>query len=143
MCEVSGVPESYPGLPPGTRAVQLPDGAFKNSILEAFGRPQRDLNCECERETESTIAQALEMIGGETVHQKIRDPKNRVGLLLEAGRSDPEIVETLYLAALSRLPTAAEWKVSWRYLSSAKDRRLALEDLLWSLLNSKEFLFRR
>lgn len=143
LCQVTGVPEKYAGLPPGTRAVERPDSFVENKVLKAFGQPDRDFACECERESESTIAQALEMIGGKIMNEKLREPQNRIGKLVEAGSSDVEIVEQLYLAAFARLPLPKELKVASDYIASAKDRRLVFEDLLWSLLNTQEFLFRR
>jgi hypothetical protein len=143
LCQVTGVADTYAGLPSGTRAVERPDNFGENEVLKAFGQPDRDFACECERETESTIAQALEMIRGEIMNKKLREPQNRIGKLLEAGRSDAEVVQQLYLAAFSRLPTAAELQAAADYIASEKDRRRVLEDILWSLLNAKEFLFRR
>jgi hypothetical protein len=142
ISRVSGVPEPFPGLPAGTRAVALPDGATAG-FLATFGKPERDSACECERESEATLIQALELAGGDTLHRKLRDAGNRIGRLLAAGAGDPKIVEELYLAALCRPPSAEEWKTAWAHMAAAPDRRQGLEDLLWALFNSREFLFRR
>lgn len=136
------VPEKFPGLPLGTRAVELPDGEFNHSFLQAFGQPSRELACECARESDSTLNQALNLINGEVMHAKLRDPKNRIGQLLAAGKSDPEIVGELYLATLSRPMNALEEKSALAHIQKNKDRRRALEDVHWALLNCKEFLFR-
>ena len=144
LCQVSGVPETYAGYPPGTRAVQLPDPGIDHSFLAAFGKPQRNIACECEREGDgATISQALEMVRGDTVHSKIRQKDNRLGQLIEKKRSNDEIIEDLYLCAIARPPSPAEKKAATEYLAGSDDRREGLEDLLWALFNSKEFLFRR
>ena len=144
LCEVSGVPETYPGFPPGTRAVQLPDPGIDHGFLAAFGKPQRNIACECEREGDgATISQALEMVRGDTVHSKIRQDNNRLGVLIKAEQSDEQIVTNLYLSAIARVPKTAELEAAIKYLTASKKRREGLEDLLWALFNSKEFLFRR
>jgi len=142
ICTVTEVPEKYPGEPLGVRAMQLPDGDATNAFLKTFGQPGRELACECERESDSNLAQALQLINGPTVHDKVRRPDNRLGKLLSAHRSDREILDELYLAMLCRKPTADEVKVVNAHLKKRKDRRAAWEDVLWALLNSKEFLFR-
>ena len=77
------------------------------------------------------------------IDRRLRDPQNRIGRLLGAGKRDAEIIEELYLAALSRPPNAAEQQATLTHVAGASDRRTALEDILWALLNSKEFLLRR
>ncbi len=73
ICAVTGVPEPYAGLPRGTRAVDLPDPPTDNYFLKIFGQPQREMACQCERSTESNLSQALQMINGPVVHNKLRD----------------------------------------------------------------------
>lgn len=142
VCAVTEVPEKYPGVPPGTRAAQLPDGAAEHPFLKAFGQPGRELACECERESDSNLGQALQLINGQTVNEKLRRPDNRIGRLLARGVPEEEMLGELYLAALSRPPTVEEARVARRHLVRAGDRRKAWEDVLWVLLNTKEFLFR-
>ena len=77
VCDVTGVLERFPGFPVGTRAVQLPDGEIQNSFLKAFGQPARELPCECERDSEANLGQALQLVGGAPLHDKLREPKNR------------------------------------------------------------------
>ena len=96
------VPEKFAGLPLGTRAVQLPDGEVNHPFLKTFGQPARELACECERESDSNLAQALQLINGPTVNDKLRNPNNRIGKLLADKKSETEILDELYLAALSR-----------------------------------------
>ena len=73
ICDVTGVPEKFAGLPPGTRAIQLPDGEVNHPFLKTFGQPARELACECERESDSNLAQALQLINGPTVNEKLRN----------------------------------------------------------------------
>jgi hypothetical protein len=142
LCAVTEVPEKYAGMPQGTRAVQLPDGEVNHPFLKTFGQPARELACECEREGDSNLAQALQLINGPTVNEKLRNPKNRVGRLLEKKLSDEEMLNELYLASLSRSPLDGEVKVALKHLADNADKRKAWEDIQWALVNHKEFLFR-
>ena len=81
-----------PGLPLGTRAIQLPDGEVNHPFLKTFGQPARELACECERESDSNLAQALQLINGPTINEKVRNPSNRLGQLLAAKKSENEIL---------------------------------------------------
>jgi hypothetical protein len=139
---VTGTTTKFDGLPTGARATQIPDGKIDNPFLKTFGRPARELACECERESESNLSQALQLIGGATVNGKLRDNDGRMVLLAKSGKTPEQITRELYLVALSREPTAAEKEASVKHLSAAKNRREAVEDLGWVLINSKEFLFR-
>src|SRR5947207_5361433 len=102
ICAVTDVPEKFPGLPLGTRATQLPDGEINHPFLKTFGQPARELACECEREGDSNLAQALQLINGPTVNEKVRNPTNRVGKLMTRKLSDQEMLTDLYLSTLSR-----------------------------------------
>jgi hypothetical protein len=139
---VTGTTTPFDGLPTGSRACQIPDGKMDNPFLKTFGRPARELACECERESESNLSQALQLIGGATVNGKLRDNNGRMSELAKSTKTPEEITRELYLVALSREPTAAEREAAVKHLSVAKSRREAVEDLGWVLINSKEFLFR-
>ena len=152
ISQVTGVPAAFDGYPAGTRAAQvpsLPSLKRKGSVetgtkfLRQFGKPERLLSCACERSDDPTLAQALQMMTGPLMHNAIGAADNRIGKLLKAGKSNPEIVEDLFLAALCRLPNDRERSAITARIESAADRRLALEDLLAGLLNSKEFLLRK
>ena len=142
ICATTEIPEKFAGMPPGTRAVQLPDGEVNHPFLKTFGQPARELACECEREGDSNLAQALQLINGPTVNEKLRNPGNRVGRLLGKKATDMEVLTELYLATLSRLPTEVDAKVALEHVNKAADKRKAWEDVHWALLNAKEFLFR-
>jgi hypothetical protein len=142
ICTVTEVPEKFPGMPAGTRAVQLPDGAPDHPFLKTFGQPARELACECEREGDSNLAQALQLINGATVNEKMRSPSNRISRLLTAKKTDDEILMELALATVSRPPTEKETKLFLAHLAKATDKRKAWEDVQWTFINLKEFLFR-
>jgi hypothetical protein len=142
ICFATGVPEKYPGLPLGMRAAQLPDGEIDHPFLKTFGRPRRELACECEREGDSTLAQALDLVNSPTINEKLRSPDNRLGRLLAQKLPPPAVLDELYMAALTRPPHEAEAQATLAYVAQAKDPRKAWEDVLWALLNAKEFLFR-
>lgn len=142
LCQVTEVPEKFAGMPMGTRAVQLPDGEVNHPFLKTFGQPARELACECEREGDSNLAQALQLINGPAVNDRLRNATNRIGKLVAAKKTDKEIVHELFLVTLSRLPNETEESAMLGHVSAATDRRRAWEDVHWALINSKEFLFR-
>lgn len=142
ICDVTQRPEAFKGYPAGTRAVQLTDGETNHPFLKAFGQPARELACECEREGESNLAQALQLINGATVNDRLRDPTNRIGKLLEKKIPEPDMLKNLFLVTLSRLPSQEESKAMLGHVAEAQDKRKAWEDVHWALINSKEFLFR-
>ncbi len=138
----TGTTTQFNGLPSGFRAVQLPDGKMENPFLKTFGRPARELACECERESDSNLSQALQLIGGETVNSKLRDDNGRIASLAKSDKTPEDITRELYLVALSREPNSTEMAAAVKHLTDSPDRRQAVEDLGWVLINSKEFLFR-
>ena len=117
---------------------------FRSDLfLSLFGKPQRQLVCECERSAETSMGQAFQMISGPAIHDLISRSDNQLNALLNAGKTNAQIVEELYWVALTRGPSAAELAAANRHLEKASDRRAALEDLLWGLMNAKEFILRR
>jgi hypothetical protein len=137
----TGTREKYAGLPLGTRAIQLPDTGVKSYFLDVFGRPPRQITCECERTTQPNIAQALHLLNGDALNKKIANPTGRIESLLKAKKTPEQIVEELYLVTLSRLPNQDEIDRAQRWQREAPTPREGLHDLLWALLNSREFLF--
>jgi hypothetical protein len=153
LAQVSGAPVRFHGYPVGVRACQLPGvRGFRprdlaptegERFLKVFGKPERLLTCECERSTDATLGQAFQLITGELINGLLAEKENRIGRLLVAGRSNEEMVTELYLAALSRPPGAKELHGAIAFIEKAKDRRAALEDVMWGLVNAKEFLLRQ
>ncbi len=141
VCDVTGVPEKFAGQPAGVRATQLPDGDTGHPFLKAFGRPAREMPCECERTGEAAMPQALHLLAGATVGDKLKAPDNRLGRLMRSGAGDAAMLDDLYLTAVSRRPTADEAKLALGHVASG-ERRAGWEDVLWAVLNSREFLFR-
>ena len=139
---VTGTVTSFGNLPGGSRATQIPDGQMDNPFLKTFGRPARELACECERESDSNLSQALQLIGGSTVNGKLHDDNGRMALLAKSDKSADQIAQELYMIALSRQANATELAAAVKHINDAKDRRQAIEDLGWVLINTKEFLFR-
>jgi hypothetical protein len=143
VSQVSGTPTAFADYPAGWRALQLPDTNVDSYFLRSFGRPLRAITCECERNSQPSMSQALHLSNGDTLNQKLSAKDNRIDKLLAGGASDEKIVEELYLAALSRHPTDEEKARLTAALAASGEpnRRLVLEDLFWSVLTSREFLF--
>jgi hypothetical protein len=138
---VTGVPTKFDKVPLGTRAIELPDAQYNDYFLNVFGKPKREAVCECERVSDPNLAQALHTLNSDVIATKISSPNGRLAALLAAKKSPEQIVEELYLAALSRRPMAAELEACRNLLAEAPSPKSFYEDLMWSLLNSKQFLF--
>ena len=137
----TGVSEKFDGLPSGIHAEQLPDSGVNSYFLDLFGRPARNIVCECERSDEPNLGQVLHLMNGPDLNTRLTAKNGRVAALFDKKLHDAPLVEELYLAAYARYPTADESRRSVVTLSKAKDRRQAAEDLFWALLNAKEFFF--
>ena len=125
ISQITGVSEKFDGKPLGTRAIQLWDNRLPSYFLEVFGKPVRASVCECERSAEPSMTQALHLLNSPGLQRKVSSPDGRVRRLLTAGKSDPELIEEFYLAALSRWPTPEESHAMQTVLASRSDRRLA------------------
>jgi hypothetical protein len=152
VASATGTTMKWPGYPSGTRAGQLAAVPLTGRrmaagdglrFLKMFGKPERLLTCECERSEDPGVLQAFQMMTGELVNGLIRQPDNRLSKLLAEGKAEGEVLEELYLSALGRQPSAAEREKLVKYVTDAKEKRAAWEDVAWGLLNSKEFLLRR
>lgn len=141
ICQATGVPENFPGHPSGIRAIALPDPLVDVPFLRMFGRPDRVTACACERSGEVTLPQLLHLQNGRTLSEKIGSPEGRLARLLQATPDTDAIVTELFLATLSRPPRDTERAAVRKALEGGADRTEVLQDLFWSLLNSKEFVF--
>lgn len=141
VCVATGMPEHYAGFPNGTRAIDLPDQAVGSYFLTTFGRSERETACECERSYAPNLSQTLHLMNSPEIQGKISDEKGFVASLLKRKKPSNEMIEEMYLRTYSRKPHADELKDAMSLLDSSKDRKAALEDFAWMLLNSKEFLF--
>lgn len=140
-----GIGEPLAGMPADIRAVQLPDTSATGStyFLDLFGRPARNVVCQCERSDAPTIGQLLHIMNGKGIQDRIASKDNRIGKLIAEGKPDAFILDEVYLATLGRYPTEREKMIALLDIDLSKDRRLAWEDVQWALLNQKEFLFNR
>lgn len=153
--QLTGVPTTFSNLPPGTRAISLPDNSYNRAspLLVVFGRPENTSVCECERVQGSSLAQSLHMLNSDEIKNKVSHDSGRAATLMKAMNSDEENILELYLRAYSRQPSPEELRFALDYLSEpvtgedgkpideSAARRRNLEDFVWALMNTKEFLF--
>jgi hypothetical protein len=144
LVQATGVPEAFSGAPGDFRAAQLPDANVDNSFLNLFGKPQRMDACECERDNNSNMLQALHFINGKSILGRLQSPQARPAQLLAQNPPDEKLVGDLYLWSLARRPSAEELKLGVEFVKSYSERRAdAAQDLMWALFNSKDFLLVR
>ncbi|MBX9788408.1 MAG: DUF1549 and DUF1553 domain-containing protein [Pirellulales bacterium] len=144
IAQVAGTTNEYPGYPAGWRALQLPDSNIANYFLQKFGRPDRVITCECERTSEPSMVQVLHLTNGDAINSRLAAKGNHLEQVLSTDAPPQAIVEDLYLRALSRMPSAEEstrLAAEIRLAADDLERRMVVEDLYWSVLSSKEFLF--
>jgi hypothetical protein len=141
LVQATGVPESFGGAPGGFRAAQLPDANIQSPFLSLFGKPQRMEACECERDNSSNMLQALHFINGNTILGRVSNPNGRVAQLLKQNLPDDKLVTELYLWSLARNPSDKELELGRKFIASYAEKRTeAAQDLMWALLNSKDFM---
>jgi hypothetical protein len=140
ISQVTETKDKFAGLPLGARAVQIADGNTATYFLTTFGRATRETVCACEVKMEPNLGQALHLMNGESVHEKVKQG-GVVGKLLESDKTPQQVADELYLRCLSRKPTEQETAAINEQLAAAGDAKGALEDVFWALLNSREFLF--
>jgi len=129
---------------PGVESVHLSrNPGHGERFLKLFGKPARLTNSDAERNDETTLAQVFELTGGPTLNHLLREEHNRIGQQIRKGHGDGEIIDILYWAILTRAPSANESTAMLSHLAATENRRSALEDVAWGLLNAKEFMLRR
>jgi uncharacterized protein DUF1553/uncharacterized protein DUF1549 len=139
-------PAGFGGLPQDRhaprRAVQLPDESFPSYFLDVFGRPQRISACECERVSEANLAQALHLLNSDEVQGKLARAGGRADVLAKDKRPEADKVDELFLWAFGRKPTPGQRDLALSHLAKhTTDKKVAYENILWALLNTKEFVF--
>lgn len=153
LSQVLRVPVKFGDQKLGTKAVQLAgvrNGGHRFSppeigdrFLALFGKPGRQLSCECERAGETTLAQTLELCSGDLIDQMLRNDTGMIAKSLKRNESDEQIINTLYWSALSRAASKVESAAALAHVRNRSDRRQGLEDVAWAILNSNDFLLRR
>ncbi len=162
--DLLGSQVQFNGLPLGTKAVELPDNSFNSShyFLTVFGRPDSSSSCECERSQDASLAQSLHLLNSKSIQEKLAAKTGRAAhMVQDATRTHEEKISELYLMAFSRYPSSEELNTAMNYLNkkqltaatttasdqkegedgAADPSRIAYEDIIWALLNTKEFLF--
>ena len=141
ISKVTGVPEKFNGWPEGYRAIQVWDNRMPSYFFRIFGRPVRYSVCECERGTEPSIAQALHLMNSPEIAAKVRARTGAARRLAGTDMAPTAIIDELFLAALGRPPTEKERTPLLELFQEKDGRRNAVEDVIWVLLNTKEFLY--
>lgn len=141
LVQATGVRENFGGAPGGFTAAQLPDAEITSEFLSLFGKPQRMEACECERDGESNMLQALHLINGNSILRRVTDGNGRVAQLLKQHAMNEPLVEDLFLWAIARRPTPEEIQLANKHFEAyGMDRTGAAQDLMWALFNSRDFL---
>jgi hypothetical protein len=143
IIQATGAPRALPGVPAGFRASELPDSDVEVAFLDMFGRAPRESPCECERTSDVSLGQTLNMVNGPTIGDAIAHPQGVIAKAVAAGMPNDKLIETIYLSALCRKPSAEESAKAVEYFAGAGDPKAAGEDLMWALINSPGFLFNR
>jgi hypothetical protein len=146
VCQVTDSPSGFGGVPQDRyapkRAIMLPDESFSSYFLDVFGRPQRLSACECERVGEANLAQALHLLNSDEVQGKLSRAGGRAEQMAKDSRPDVEKIDELFMWAFAHPPTPEQRTMALSHLSQhAKDKKSAYENILWALLNTKEFVF--
>ncbi len=143
ISDITGVPESFAAMPPGSRAKELWTTRIGSLFLDAFGRPDPNQDPPCERTGDTTVVQSLHLMNSENLHRKVAADSGWAARLAGSKRGSAEIVEELYLAVYSRRPDSEERIIGQGVFNKkGTTRRQATEDLLWALINTPEFVFK-
>ncbi len=142
VSDVTGLRDTFSGLPPNSRAVQTWNHKLDSDFLDAFGRPNASQECPCERERKPSVVQALHLMNSNSLQSKLTSSEGRIHKLVKSDLPEPKLVNEIYLATYNRLPSSAELQTALRfYATPGATRQTASEDLAWALINSAEFVF--
>lgn len=140
--QVTHTSTNFGGVPLGTRAIQLPDNGFNSYFLTVFGRPESSSACECERSSDANLAQSLHLLNSAEIQGKLTASEGRAAKLsADATRDYRSKVRELYLLSYSRIPSDKEIAIAVGHIEKKGDAKPAFEDIIWALVNTKEFLF--
>jgi len=139
--DITGVPERFEAMPPGSRAIEVWTARSQSVFLDSFGRPDPNQDPPCERTSETTVVQALHLMNSPALYKKVT-AEGRCAELAKGKKTSAEVVEELYLLAYCRYPTEKESAAAAkRFDAKGATRRSATEDLMWALINTPEFVF--
>jgi hypothetical protein len=146
VCQVTDSPSPFFGLPQDKfapkRAIMLPDESYQSYFLDVFGRPQRISACECERVSEANLAQSLHLLNSDEIQNKLSRPGGRADRMARDKRSDEQKVNELFLWAFGHKASADQMEAAMEDIAkNSRDKKIAYENILWALINSKEFVF--
>ena len=142
ISDVTRVPEKFDGMPPGSRAMEAWTYKIESQFLDAFSRPNASSDPPCERDEKSSVVQALHLMHSDNLQRKLSDPQGWVAALAKSDESPKEIAENLYLAVFARFPSTEERMIAEAAIPrTQKGRAQGIEDLLWALFNTAEFVF--
>ncbi|MEC7566048.1 MAG: DUF1549 domain-containing protein [Planctomycetota bacterium] len=141
VCQTTGVPEKFQGVPAGSRAIELWDSSVPHYFLETFGRPVRATACECERVSEPTVGQVLHILNSPGIESKLSHEAGTIRKIASEYEDNEIAIQRLYLTFFNRYGDKQEISAAVNHVDSGTDRRQSLEDIAWSMLNSLEFLF--
>lgn len=143
IAQITGVPESFSAMPPGSSAKQIWTHRVSSVFLDTFGRPDPNQDPPCERSAESTVVQTIHLMNSPELYRKVTSDAGLCGRLSKEEIPDEKVIEELYLSAYSRFPTAEEHQVAAAHLKHTElTRKAAIEDLLWALMNTPEFVYK-
>jgi hypothetical protein len=142
VCAVTEIKEPFSGMAPDALAKQTWNHKLESQFMDAFGRPNASSECPCERDAKPSVVQALHLMNATRLQTMLTDSKGRASRLAKSTLTPTQVLEELYLACYSRLPTSEELAIAGKALDvELANRQSAIEDILWSLLNSAEFVF--
>jgi hypothetical protein len=140
---ITGIPESFDAMPPESRATEIWSHRIKSLFLDTFGRPDRNQDPPCERTSDASMVQALHLMNAESLQEKVASDEGRAAKLAGSSMSPDEIATELYLAVYSRYPDQQELEVARKlFEQEGANRKERVEDLMWALMNTPEFVFK-
>jgi hypothetical protein len=143
VSDITGVPETFEAMPPGSRAMELWTVRGRSLFLDSFGRPDPNQDPPCERSAETTVVQALHLMNAPNLHRKVTADNGRAAQTAKSDKSPREIVEEIYLSVYGRPPGDDERRIAESlFTEPGATRRRTTEDLIWALVNTPEFVFK-